>query len=377
MSSALLLAFVVGLPFITGKLYTADVSVQKKLWEDYKRDFTRTYETHEEHARFSVFVENLRLIDQLQSEELRAGGSATYGITRFMDMSQKEFKTRYLNTKMFGSAEEMAQVPLSTATKAAGACSPANSTVNWAGQLTTPVKNQGYCGSCWSFAATEQLESDMRRVYGKNISYILSQQQLLDCNTAYPQSGCNGGVVLYALQYLQSHLSENITSYPYTSYYDTSAKSCQYNANNGVGGVKTVYAIVQDESCMASYVLNNGPIYVGVNADAWSAYTGGVMSAAACGNGIINHAVQIVGVSIPGNYWIIRNTWGASWGESGYIRLEYGKNSCNMTYENSLFVDPFVGTSANSAFGLSSSLSGLMGMTVAVFVAISTIFALV
>jgi len=90
------LFFFVGLPIASSKLYTEDVSMQKNLWEDYKRDFARTYESHhEESTRFSAFVENLKWIDHLQSEEIQAGGSATYGITRFIDMSQVIMLSHY------------------------------------------------------------------------------------------------------------------------------------------------------------------------------------------------------------------------------------------------------------------------------------------
>lgn len=270
---------------------------------------------------------------------------------------------------MFASKSQMAEVPLT----GTGACSVSNTTVNWASKLTTPIKDQGYCGSCWSFAAAEQLESDIMRVYGKNYTYELSEEQLLDCNTAYPQSGCDGGVVYYAFQYLQSHYIEKNSSYAYSSYYNTNTKSCKYDSSKGVGGVKTIYAVTQDESCMASYVQQNGPIYVGVNADAWSAYSGGVMSAAACGYGVINHAVQIVGVSIPGKYWILRNTWGNGWGENGYIRLQYGKNACNMTEENALFVTPFVGTTANAA---SATVMGGLTITMLMMASLSIILAM-
>ena len=180
--------------------------------------------------------------------------------------------------------------------------------------MTTPIKDQGYCGSCWSFAAAQQVESDIMRLFGSNVTYLLSEQQLLDCDNEEPQSGCDGGVVAYAFLYLMDNYIETEESYPYSSYYNTAPKTCACNPNEGVAGLETFWAVLEDETCMAYIVQNVGTISVAVNADSWINYGGGVWSAADCGHGEINHAVQIVGVDIPGNYWIVRNTWGTQLG---------------------------------------------------------------
>jgi C1A family cysteine protease len=244
--------------------------------------------------------------------------------------------------------------------------------VNWAGQVTTPIKDQGSCGACWAFAAVEQVESDIMRNFGMNYTYELSQEQLMDCNISPnpPQNACNGGNPNYAFKYMLSSYIEPDSTYPYTSYKNTKDKKCNYQANEGVAGLYTYYRLPRDESCMAKYVQDNGPITIGVNANVWLHYNPSnsgnpVMSAAACGNGPINHAVQVVGVSIPGNYWIVRNTWGTGWGQDGYIYLEYGKNTCNMSaIMNGLFTEPILHTAVPSNTTSSSDSGGNDDLTV-------------
>jgi hypothetical protein len=243
----------------------------------------------------------------------------------------------------------MAQIPIYDM----GTCAVTSSSVNWAGQLTTPIKDQGACGSCWAFAAVEQVESDIMRTFGSSYTYELSEEQLLDCDGTpqYANDGCNGGNPYYAFDYLKTHYIEENTNYPYTSGSNTARKTCNYDANKGVAGLTSFSQLPRDETCMAQYIQQNGPLSAAVYANNWQYYNpsqpgGSIMTAAACGHGFINHAVQIVGVSIPGGYWIIRNTWGTSWGQQGYIWLEYGKNACNITVQMStMFTTPFLYTS--------------------------------
>jgi C1A family cysteine protease len=114
--------------------------------------------------------------------------------------------------------------------------------------------------------------------------------------------------------------------YPYTSYYGTTG-SCSSTPNKVV--TVTGYTTLADESSMASYLQSNGPLSICIDASTWSSYTSGILTV--CGTDI-DHAVQAVGVyPTTGGYWKVRNSWGTSWGESGYIRLAYGANTCGVT----------------------------------------------
>jgi C1A family cysteine protease len=189
------------------------------------------------------------------------------------------------------------------------------------GKYTTPVKNQGSCGSCWAFSATEQIESDAMRKLG--VSYVLSPQQITSCDTT--SQGCNGGWTEHAFNYVKRAGGiERESAYPYTG----TTGTCKASSSQFVIAVSG-YSTVSGESNMASYTQSNGPLSVCVDASTWNTYRGGIMSS--CGKSV-NHCVQAVGVDArSGGYWKVRNSWGVSWGESGHIRLAYGANTCAIT----------------------------------------------
>lgn len=171
-----------------------------------------------------------------------------------------------------------------------------------------------------AFSATEQIESDSMRTLGT--SYILSPEQITQCATA--AFGCGGGWTEVAYKYVQSAggIVQN-SDYPYTSYMGTTG-TCNVDLNEAVIGVTGFTTIggsttSQIESNMASYVQTTGPLSVCLDASSWNSYTGGIMSK--CGQDV-DHCVQAVGVDASANgYWLVRNSWGTSWGENGYIRL--------------------------------------------------------
>jgi C1A family cysteine protease len=300
----------------------------KLMWEAFKEEHKRHYSTEdEEYRRYGIFLRTLKLIDERNAEERANGGSAVHDITRFADRTQEEFE-KLLNYEpapesLRGDATEV-EVPPYEGTE---------SLVDWTGKYTTPVKDQGYCGSCWAFAASEQIESDAMRQL--KTSYVLGPQQMVSCDKK--DGGCNGGRQETAYSYIQScGGQEQEKDYPYTSGKSGQNGSCQENKNKFVLGVKS-YHTVRGESSMANYVKSSGPLSIAVDASTWNSYRGGIMSN--CGTRI-NHAVQAVGVDTSkGGYWKVRNSWGKSWGESGYIRLAYGQNTCGLASQGSTYVD--------------------------------------
>ncbi len=302
----------------SARLYSEDASVQKTLWESFKTEYKKKFSTmEEENHRFAVFLENLKTADLRNEREKKAGGSAIHGITKFSDMSQAEFESTMLTadiTMRSGSAEVDATLRVADTTA---------SLVDWSGKLTTPVKDQGYCGSCWAFSATEQIESDAMRTLGK--SWVLSPEQITQCTTTC--FGCNGGWTERAFNYAESHAIVQNSDYPYTSY-NGATGNCKVDTSKGVVKVST-YKTLSGESAMASYVQSTGPLSVCLDASSWNSYTGGIMSV--CGQSV-DHCVQAVGVDATSTgYWKVRNSWNTNWGESGYIRLKYGQNTCAIT----------------------------------------------
>jgi C1A family cysteine protease len=304
--------------------YTSSPTSQKYLWEQFKTEHSRTYATmKEEESRFTTFISTLKLIDARNAKEKAAGGTAVHGITKFADLTQEEFAAHYLNYSPSDSAGM-------NATKATGLV-PLDPKVgaaqDWTGTYTTPVKDQGYCGSCWAFSVTEQVESDWLRSGGDE--KILSPQQVTSC-TQYilpGVGGCNGGKPETGYTYAQGGLELEV-DYPYTSGKAGVTGTCSADSSKFV--VKTtsytnVASSAAEESVMGSYVAGTGPLSIVVDASEWSTYTGGILSS--CGTSL-DHAVQAVGIDTDEGSWKVRNSWGTSWGESGFIRLSYGSNTC-------------------------------------------------
>jgi len=290
------------------------------MWESFKQEYSKKYLTMtEESNRYNYFIENLKIIDARNAMEKATGGLAIHGITKFSDLSQDEFASRYLLAKPSMATEKKTIMTANEIPKYNG---PAG-LVDWTGIYTTGVKDQGYCGSCWAFSAAEQIESDSMRTLGT--SYLLSPEQITQCdNTSY---GCGGGWTEHAYDYVKRAGGiETEANYPYTSYQGVTGV-CHSDASKFVIGVNG-YTTIQGESNMASYVQSTGPLSVCVDASNWNSYIRGIMSN--CGKRV-DHCVQAVGVDAStGGYWKVRNSWGTSWGEAGYIRLSYGSNTCNI-----------------------------------------------
>jgi len=306
------------LAITSARVFSDSTSHQKYLWESFKTEYAKTYETMEEEIkRFNFFLENLKVADLRNEAELKKGGSAVHGITKFFDYSQSEFESTFLKSDVSMKSKNAEVTEITTA--------PTTSVVDWTGLYTTPVKNQGYCGSCWAFSATEQIESDSMRTL--KTSYILSPEQITQCDTT--SYGCNGGWTEHAFNYVKKAGGiETEADYPYTSYSGTTG-TCHYTQSKSVITVSG-YKTISGESSMASYVQTTGPLSVCLDASSWNSYTGGIMSV--CGNSV-DHCVQAVGVypASTSGYWKVRNSWGTSWGESGFIRLAYGQNTCDIT----------------------------------------------
>lgn len=287
------------------------------LFENFKKTYGRTYNSDENEHRFINFIQHLRLIDQRNAEERAAGGSAMHDIGQFADLSESEFASRYLQARpsMKSSTAPIAEVPPYTG---------ALTSVDWTGKYTTPVKNQGYCGSCWAFSASEQIESDTMRTL--SVSYTLSPEQITQCDsTSY---GCNGGWTEHAYDYVKKAGGiETESVYPYTSSNGVTG-TCHVDKTKFVIRVNG-YTTVNGETNMANYMLSTGPLSVCVDASKWNSYTGGIVKS--CGKQV-DHCVQAVGVDNGSSgYWKVRNSWGSSWGEAGYIRLAYGSDMCHIT----------------------------------------------
>jgi len=300
--------------------YTKNQETQESMWKEFKQKFNKNYDEQEDAKRFLIFLENLLIIDKRNADDI----NRVHGITKFSDMSQNEFEKNY---------NQAIQPNLRSNTKNVNSdIKSAGSTfIDWTGVYTTPVKDQGYCGSCWAFSATEQLESDAMRVLG--VEYILSPEQTTQCTRG--AFGCGGGWTETAYAYIKGVPGlVRDSDYPYTSYSGRTG-TCDIDLTKaviGLSGFTTIGGVTakEVETNMANYMLSTGPLSVCLDASSWNSYVGGIMSV--CGQSV-DHCVQAVGVdtSATNGYWKVRNSWGTSWGENGFIRLAYGQNTCDIT----------------------------------------------
>lgn len=206
--------------------------------------------------------------------------------------------------------------------------------------VVTPVKNQGGCGSCWAFSSVQNMEASYGLKYNKQVQ--LSPGQLVDCDLK--DGGCNGGWMMTAwTQYFKNNqrpyaLTES--QYPYLLMSPNGKQRNTCSANDALGPVmvtatqnimSTQTWSLQAEQTVMGWLAQNGPAAIAVNADGWGNYRGGIATTSSlrC-TSQLTHAVQLVGYGTENgqDYWIVRNSWSASWGEKGYIRLARGSNTC-------------------------------------------------
>ncbi|CAF3825991.1 unnamed protein product [Rotaria sp. Silwood1] len=203
--------------------------------------------------------------------------------------------------------------------------------------VVSPIKNQGRCGSCYAFASVAVLETVYAiKINAENVTEF-SPQQIVDCSSEeYDNSGCFGGLFQPTMNYLigKGGKIATDTSYPYIGKQD----SCRTDGINEIdlGQVEYVDIPVGDEKQMAEALIKNGPIFIGLDADSelFMFYQSGILKIDSCPNGRydMDHAMVVVGyaydeeLKLP--YWIIKNSWGTGWGESGYLRLV--KDADNM-----------------------------------------------
>ncbi|KAF4034511.1 Papain family cysteine protease [Phytophthora infestans] len=204
----------------------------------------------------------------------------------------------------------------SPATVTATDTSSTSSRVDWAdSSCMSPIQSQGSCGDCWAFSTAAAIESGQCIHGGQKTLQKYSEQQLTSCDSQ--NHGCSGGAPIYAMKYVQQNGLCTENDYPFTSS-DGTAASCSTGCSAVDTGIKG-YKTVDDASGLASAVAQQ-PVIIAVASgnNAWKQYTGGVISS--CDTSELDHAVVVVGYT--DSEWKIRNSWGDSWGEEGYIRLE-------------------------------------------------------
>ncbi|CAD6219061.1 unnamed protein product [Miscanthus lutarioriparius] len=270
--------------------------------------------------RFRIFSESL----QLAHSTNRKGLSYRLGINRFSDMSWEEFRATRLGAAQNCSATLAGNHRM----RAAAAALPEKKDWREDG-IVSPVKNQGHCGSCWTFSTTGALEAAYTQATGEPIS--LSEQQLVDCGKPFNNFGCNGGLPSQAFEYIKYNGGlDTEESYPYKGVNGI----CNFKAENvGVKVLDSVNITLGAEDELKDAVALVRPVSVAFQViNGFRQYKSGVYTSDSCGTTPmdVNHAVLAVGYGIENGvpYWLIKNSWGADWGDEGHFKMEMGKNMC-------------------------------------------------
>jgi len=303
-------------------------------WTDFKVQHEKVYgDTVEELKRKEIFRKNLKTIDR--HNYLHAKGLKTYslGVNEYADMEAQEIvkvmngyrpqnHSRVRDRITYLSPLVKVQIP---------------DEVDWRKEgYVTDVKNQGQCGSCWSFSTTGSLEGQHFRKTGKLVS--LSEQNLVDCSEAWGNNGCNGGLMDNAFQYIKDNDGiDTELSYPYKAKDGTCHYKAKYEGATDVGFVDVPHG---DEDKLKEACAGNGPISIAIDAShqSFQLYRSGVYVEPECSSEQLDHGVLIVGYgTMDGqDYWIVKNSWGPSWGQGGYIYMARNKdNQCGVATQAS------------------------------------------
>ncbi|CUI14619.1 cysteine peptidase, putative [Bodo saltans] len=310
---------------------SATTDALRASFESFKAKHGKSYATpSEETYRLTVFAENIRKAEILNAKNPQA----RFGASPFADMTETEFKSYHNGDKYFSARVQELKSDKTTYypryTDAQVKAAPTNKDWRTEGAVTA-VKNQGQCGSCWAFSTTGGVEGQWQLAGNTLVS--LSEQQLVSCDTV--DSGCNGGLMNNAYEWILANKGGEFVSeasYPYVSGGGT-APACDATQGTNAAKITGHYNIYHDEDQMKAWIGENGPLSLAIDASAWQMYMGGVMTT--CGGSALDHGVLIVGYQFENQatpYWIFKNSWGASWGEAGYIYVAFGSDQCLLTH---------------------------------------------
>jgi len=294
----------------------------KRSWEEYKLEYGKVYTEEEDLKRFEIFKKNSEEIDLHNSQYEK---EYEQGLNQFSDLSDEEFKTLYLSGLTVPEGEWNVT---EEETQALYDYGDAPNAINWVEKgYVTPVKNQGHCGSCYSFSATGALEGAWFKKTGKLLSF--SEQQIVDCSASFfGNHGCGGGWYQYAWTHVKNKGGiEGESDYPYKA----RQLNCNFNKDK-VRGTCNGYHNLKGESNLQQALASVGPVSVAIDAGrpGFRNYKSGVFYDWWCSTWRLNHAVLAVGYGTEDgkDYWLVKNSWSPRWGAGGYIKMARNRGNC-------------------------------------------------
>jgi len=289
---------------------------------------SKTYEIETFFKRYNIWKQNLDLINTHNSQN----HSFEMGMNRFGDLTFEEFSSMSKGYRpRTRTTLYPPHVPITEKLVGAGG------SLDWRQSgVVNPVQDQGQCGSCYAFSAVASAETAWKIKNSAKPLPKLSEQQVVDCSRSFGNEGCNGGLEQDVFKYIISAkgLAAN-SKYPYTGRDGT----CRASSNTPLATITSYKDITKNNEAAMMTAVQLGVVSIAIDAShAFQFYTRGILDSTSCGVNL-DHAVNVVGYGTDSatgkDYWIVRNSWGSTWGESGYCRMVRNKNMCGMLLDAS------------------------------------------
>jgi len=287
---------------------------------NWMKEHQKSYAAQEFHGRYRKFKHNMDFVEAHNAKKT----TFTVALNKFADLSNAEFNKIYNGLRVPANFQWEANF---VAPKV-----KLPDSFDWRTQgAVTGVKNQAQCGSCWAFSSTGSLEGCHK--LGAGTLPSLSEQNLMDCSWSQGNQGCNGGLMTSSFDYVVANGGlDTESSYPYTA---ESSQTCNYAASNSgttLGSYTNVQSGSEDDLQQS---VSEGPTSVAIDAsqESFQFYSSGVYNEPACSSSQLDHGVLAIGWGSDSGtaYWLVKNSWGTDWGQSGYIWMSRNAdNQCGI-----------------------------------------------